>query len=297
MHRILSGLSALLACVPAAHADVRSRAAQETAEFLLARFGTKTIRNVPATARKIEGLVARHGDVAIEAVRKGGPNAIHLVESAGANGGKAVAVLAAHGEVGAARVLSRPAAMNQVVRYGEQAAAVLCKHPGVAEGMIERGGAGAIRALGTVTPRNGCRLAMLLEGDLAHVGRHPEILEVVSKHGGDKVADFIWRNKKSLAVGTAMTAFLLHPEPFITGAKDITEIAGKHVAAPITRGIATAVNIALIGAFVLVGGGVILAFKKGILRPDEIRQWWAKCSRPATNDVAVVKPAEHRSNP
>ena len=57
---------------------------------------------------------------------------------------------------------------------------------------------------------------MLLDGELAQAGRHPEVLGVIAKHG-DGAADFLWRNKGTLAGGAALTAFLADPEPFLDG--------------------------------------------------------------------------------
>ncbi|MBX9582545.1 MAG: hypothetical protein K2X87_19745, partial [Gemmataceae bacterium] len=51
------------------------------------------------------------------------------------------------GEQGASRVPSRPAAMRQLARHGDEAAAVLVRHPGVAEPLLERCGAQAVQAL------------------------------------------------------------------------------------------------------------------------------------------------------
>lgn len=258
----------LLAILPAmVRADAKSRAATEAAEALIARFGSKAGKNVPTLAGKIEGFAARHGDDAIAAVRKVGPGAFALVEQAGADAPRAVQVLARYGEAGATRVVSRPTAMAQVVKYGDSAATALVKHPGVAEGMIERGGASAVKALEVVTPRNGRRLAMVLEGDLAKAGKNAEVLDVIAKYG-NPAADFVWENKGALAVGTALTAFLLHPEPFISGAKDITQVAGEAVLKPLAevpgqavKGIAAGTNWTVV-ILVVIGGGVLFVLAR-----------------------------------
>src|SRR5579883_1913169 len=203
-----------VACVlsaSAAHGQVRSKAAREAAEMLFERFGAKAGRSVPELTARIEGAAARYGDEAILAVRKGGPSALGLIEAAGPDGAKAVRVLATYGEQGASRVLSRPTAMKQFLTYGDEAAAVLVKHPGVAEPLVERGGAQAVKALAAVDPRNGRRLAMLLEGDLAKAGRHAELLDVVAAHG-ERAVGFLWENKGTLAGGAALAAFLANPE-------------------------------------------------------------------------------------
>ena len=46
---------------------------------------------------------------------------------------------------------------------------------------------------------------MILEGELANCGKHPELLEVIAKYG-DRAAVFVWENKGALAVGATLTA-------------------------------------------------------------------------------------------
>ncbi len=252
----------LMVIVPSAHADVRTRAAAEAAEMLMARFGAKAGKSLPALTRQIEGLAARYGEEAILAVRKAGPTAFGLIEAAGVDGAKAVRVLARYGEEGAARIVSRPTAMQQVLRFGDDAAAVLVRHPGVAEPLVERVGVSAVKALSTVTPRSGRRVAMLLEGELAQAGKHPELMEVIAKYG-ERGVDFLWTNKGTLAGGAALTAFLLNPEPFINGTKDIAQIAGEHVVAPVVSGFFTLLNIVLGVVAVLICTIAVLIYKFG----------------------------------
>jgi len=267
-------------------ADAKSRAAVEVAEYAIQRFGTGVAREgVQALATKIEVAAARHGGEVLQAVRKVGPRALLMVEEAGIHSKQAVRMLAQHGEAGAAWVVARPTAMRLVAQHGEGAAAALVKHAGgVAEPMIGQFGAPAIRALEKTGPQGGRRLAILMaDGHLDKIGRTPELLEVIAKHG-EAACTFVWKNKEALAVGATLTAFIASPESFLGGTAKITQAAGEHViapvVAPITQGIATAFNLALVGVFVLVGGGVVLAFRHGILRPEEIRAWWAQNRHP-----------------
>ena len=197
-------------------------------------------------------MAAKHGPEAYQAVRRVGPQAFELVEAAGVNVPKAVRVLALHGEAGATCVLRRPAAMSQFLKYGEGASAALCKHPGVAERVIERGGMSAVKAMGAVTPQNGRRVAMLMEGAVGKSSRHAEVLEVLARYG-DRGAEFVWKNKGALATAAGITAFLANPEPFISGVKHlgsvagtttvgVAKVAGQHVVAPVIGGIFTALN-------------------------------------------------------
>ena len=75
---------------------------------------------------------------------------------------------------------------------------------------------------------------MLLEGELAQTGKHPELLEVIARYG-DRAAVFVWEQKGSLAVGTALTAFLLHPEPFLDGARDISKVVAENALRPLAE--------------------------------------------------------------
>jgi len=281
MNKAVFLVLSFLLCAAPVRADLRTRAATELAESLIARFGAKAGRNVSALAQRIESLAIRHGEETLIAVRKVGPSALGLIEAAGADGAKAVRVMALYGEQGAARVLSQPAAMRQYLRFGEEAAAALVKHPGIAEPLVEKGGIAAVKALGVVTPQNGRRLAMMLEGELANVGKHPELLEVIAKYG-DRAATFVWANKGALATGAVLTAFVANPEPFLNGARDITKIAGdsvvgvtkvagESIVAPVIGGVFTAINVVL-GVIALgVIGAVVLMWKYGVPRPESIK--------------------------
>src|SRR5439155_14662895 len=178
----------------------------------------------------------RHGPDVFQAVRKVGPRALPLVEQAGARGSKAARVLAVHGEAGAAWVVSRPAAMNLVVRHGDGAAAVLVKHAGgITEPVIERFGAPAVRALEATGPQGGRRLAMMMaDGELSKIGRTEEVLEVIAKYG-DRATTFVWENKGALAVGATMTAFLTNPEAFLNTAEGVTKSVAENIVRPVAE--------------------------------------------------------------
>jgi len=248
-----------------AHGQARARAAREAAEMLFERFGAKAGRSVPELTARIEGLAARYGDDAILAVRKGGPSALSLVEAAGADGAKAIRVLSVYGEQGASRVLSRPTAMKQFLQHGDEAAGVLVRHPGVAEPLLEKGGAQAVKALSSLEAQSGRRLAMLMEGELANAAHHPALLDVVGKYG-ERSVRFIWDNKATLAGGAALTAFLADPEPFLNGARNLTEVAGDAVIKPVVGGVTTVLTYALGTIGVLIVAAVVAVRKYGL--PD-----------------------------
>jgi hypothetical protein len=218
-------------------AQGRLAAARAAADFVIEKFGGQAVREgVAAFASRIEGMAVRHGDEVFQAVRKCGPQFFKVVEEAGiSNAGKAVRVMSVHGESGVAWVLKRPRAMSLFLKHGEEAAAVLVKHSGgIAEPLIERCGAPAIKALQEVGPQGGRRLAMLLSegGELAQVGRTPELLNVVGRYG-DRAMDFIFKHRFVLAGGATLGVFLANPEPFLSGARDITQIVAENAVKPI----------------------------------------------------------------
>ena len=270
MTRVILAVAVVALTAGEGRAQARARAAREAAEWLIGRFGSKAGRSVPELAGRIERVALAHGDDAVRAIRKGGPAAVGLVEAAGADGAKALRVLGVHGELGASRVLSRPAAMKQFLRHGEEAATALVRHPGVAEPLIERGGAQAVKALGAVTPRNGRRVAMLLDGELDQAGRHPEVLGVIGKHG-DGAVDFLWRHNGTLAGGAAFTAFLADPEPYLSGARDLAAAAGDGVVKPVVGGVTTLLTYALVLAGALLAGVVWLLHRHGPPSADAVR--------------------------
>ena len=126
----------------------RAAAVRETTEYLLQHFGRPAFREGAGTlARKIEVYASRHGDEFIKAVRQVGPRTFHLVEEAGVHSQQAVRVMARYGEHGATWVVARPKGMQLFLQHGEEAAAVLVKHKGIAEPVLEKLGRPAIRAL------------------------------------------------------------------------------------------------------------------------------------------------------
>jgi hypothetical protein len=212
-----------------AAANVTSKAARETAEYVIKKFSRDVgEQGVETLAVRIEKLAAAHGDDAIQAVRKVGPKALQLADDAGQQGALAVRLLARHGDEAAQYVVGRPKAMALVARYGDDTAEVLIKHKEIAEPVVEKLGESAVRALKNVDPQNGRRIAMMLEGgDLAKIGRTNELLDVVGKFG-NRGMDFVWRNKGTLAVSTALVAFLADPAPFIDGARDLTKVVAEN---------------------------------------------------------------------
>ena len=228
----------LWAGLPAARgiAGVKSSAARELAEYVIEKVGIKGGEEAATELTvRIEAAAAKYGEAeTVAAVRTVGRPAIRLAEDAGENGPKAMKLMAQFGEDGA-RIVSRPAEMATFLKYGEPAAEAMVRHENIVVPVIDAFGEPAVNALVKVGPRNGRRVAMMVEdGELTIAGRGAELLGTVAKYG-DPAMDFIWKHKGSLAVATALTAFLADPEPFISGAKDITQIAAENVAKPLAE--------------------------------------------------------------
>ena len=256
----------LLAAGSTARADLWTKAAREAAEYAMKKFGKEVAQEgTEALSKKIATAAARHGDDLISAVRRVGPKALTLADEAGEQAPKVLKLLSRHGDDAALWVLKRPKGLSLLSRYGDDAAEVLIKHKGLAEPVIEKLGGPAVKALGAVGPQGGRRMAMMVDGgELSAIGRSPELMGVIARHG-DKAMDFIWRNKGALAVGTALTAFLANPEPFINGTSHLTDTVAESVVKPVVQETAHAVS-SLIWTVLLVvigvsGGAIYLAVK------------------------------------
>jgi hypothetical protein len=206
------------------YADGKTKAIQETAEWIAERFGRQiTQKGMPSLVVRLESYVAKYGDGFLHAIRNVGPRAFQVVDDMGAmHASRAIGIMSRHGEKGLVNILTRPQALKLVTHLGETAEAALVKHPAIAEKVIASHGAPAIRAMQSLGTQGGRRLAMLSEaGDLARLGRTEELLSVIGRFG-EKGMQFIWDHKGALMVTGAITAFLANPEPFIEGTVKLT---------------------------------------------------------------------------
>jgi hypothetical protein len=262
---ILAWVVAVLAGGPA-----RAGAVDRAARAVAGRLARSTSgEGTEALARR---LAARQGAEVIEAARRVGPGAIHVVEHAGAQANVAARLLARHGPA-AARVVSRPRALALVARHGDDAARALVRHGRLAEPAIEELGRPAARALAVLSPRQARRLVeMAGSGDLARIGRTGELLRIVEEFG-DRAMGFVWRHKGALAVGTVLAAFLADPGPFLGGAKGLAGAASGTVAGlsgQVAAESASGIAWTIVGLAALVSIGPI--------------RWRLKPSHPHTRD-------------
>ena len=197
---MFTALLTMAFAVPA-QAGIGSKAAGKLAEFLLKKFGKEAAgEGAEKLTAHIMKAAARHGDDVVRAVRKVGPKALTLVDDAGANAPSVLRLINHYGDdvvtgpeptegAGTGRPLRR--------RRGEG----VDQAQGIAEPLIEN--LGSTRRQGGQCPRAASGAAARHDGrgDLAAIGRTPELLEVIARHG-DKAMDFIWKNKAVLAGST-----------------------------------------------------------------------------------------------
>ena len=256
-----------------ARAGLKSEALEASARFILKKFEAEVAEELGEEGgvllgRRLEAMAAKYGErESIEAVQKVGPRAFRLVEQAGADDAaraKAVRLLVRTGDDGA-WLLGRPQSAKLFARYGDDAADAMIKHRQVADGLIARHGDDAAKALKAVDGQSARRLAMMDDaGDLARIGRTPEVLGVVSRRG-DRAMNFVWRNKGALATASVLTAFLANPDPFIDGTTKLAEIGGEAIVKPtvaaLAKGIGQRTNWTLVLPILLAIVSAFVAFR------------------------------------
>lgn len=233
---LLTVLTSLWIVAPnSAQAGAKTAAARELAEYVMSKFGKEAAEvGLDKLTVRIEALAVKYGDDALKAVRSVGPRGLRLIEEAGENSSKVIQLLGRHGDK-ALWVVENPGRLGLFARFGDDAAEAMLKHKGVAEPLIESLKAPAAKALTAVDGPAARRLAIMAEqGDLALIGRSEQLLGVVSRFG-NRAMDFIWKNKKPLAVTALLTAFLADPEPFIDGTKELVQSVASNVVTPLTE--------------------------------------------------------------
>ena len=213
----------LLFAGPTAEAGVLSKGVRESLEYIVKKFGKGAVREgLEKFGARLERLFVKYGDECLEAARKAGPRAVDAIEEAGPLGRTAAKCLARHGEE-ALKMATNRRALRLVSEFGDDAAEAIIRHPGIAEDLIASHGQAAAAVLKRLGSRQARRLVMMHKsGDLAKLGHHEELLDVIERYG-DRAMDFVWKNKGKLAVAAVMVSFLANPEPYINGVKDLAE--------------------------------------------------------------------------
>ena len=258
----LGCLTSFVSLSSVAVAGPKTQAAREAAEYVMRKFGAKaTAESAEKLTVRIESLAVKYGDEAVLAVRKGGPRALRAIEKSGKLGSAATRLLSRQGDK-ALWIVENPQRLKLFVSYGDDAARAMLKHKGLAEPLITVFRKPAAKALTAVDGQNARRLAMMAEGgELARLGRTDALLETIARYG-NRGMDFVWKNKKALAVGAALTAFLADPQPFIDGTAKLADNFARPVAEKIGGEIARRADWTWLGvtALVVAGGYFALRF-------------------------------------
>lgn len=129
-------------------------------------------------------------------------------------------------------------ATGLVVRNSDIAAKAITTHgAAIATPLLKRFGDDGAKALSKLSSTNARRMAMLTE-ELGAAGRGADFMKVLAQRG-DVAADWIWKNKGTIAVATTATAFLTNPDAFLQAGEAVitesVEAVGKHMAEPLIR--------------------------------------------------------------
>lgn len=221
--RLLAGalLAAILLAPSFASAGVASTAAEGVGTAVFGKFG-KGLAGSTADeiALATEKIVTRHGTDALPLLKNAGHDGFRALNDAGENAPKIVRLYTKQGDE-ALWVILDPRRQAIFLKHGDSAAVALSKHPGIADGLIERFGDDGVAILQTSSRQSAQRFAMLAdEGVLSATGRSAELLPVLRRYG-DPAMDFVWQNKGALAVTSVLATFLLDPQAYISGAKDL----------------------------------------------------------------------------
>lgn len=261
MKSCLAGLLIAGGIAAPAWAGAKSKAAQEAAEYVMRKFGKQAAQEgAEKLAARIESLAAKYGDNVARAARKGGPRALRAIEKSGQYGSQAAELLARRGDE-ALWIVENPQRLKLLASYGDDAAEAMLKHKGLAEPLLTSFKQPAGKALAALDGQNARRLSMLAEsGELAKIGRSDALLDVIGRFG-DRGMNFVWRNKKTLAVGAALAAFLADPQPFIDGTSQLAENFVRPVAESVGGEIARRANWTWLGVAAIAAAAAYLALK------------------------------------
>lgn len=200
---------------------VQSAAARRAAREVAETFGREAME---AAEPRVLRLIESHGDEAAAVLRRAGLPGVQAIERFGAPGLK---VLSRWGDDGM-RLLAveGDAAVAAMARYGDEAAELMIRHPGVGRQLLAEFGEQALRT--RLTTENAVALTRLAQ-PIRNSGRSAEILALVEK-SGDRVCEFLWRNKGVVFGAAVLASFLHDPKPYLDGAKQLVVDPASQVA-------------------------------------------------------------------
>ena len=231
---VLFAVAVLLLLPNCSFAPRTAKLAKETVEQLRIKFPKEVAEHgVEGLARKIEVMVNRHGDEVFLAVQRVGPRSLPLIEHAGVHAKQAIDLMARFGDR-AIWVVGKEHRLAISARLGEDAAEAMIKHLAMAEPLLLSLERPAASALNAISSFYAIQLVIMFEkGELAQIGRTPDLLAVIAKFG-DQAMEYIWNNKAALTGAAALTLFLAHPGSSIESNKTalIPVNEGKNLVKP-----------------------------------------------------------------
>src|SRR5687767_10704971 len=125
-----------LTLLPVVRAGVSATAIREISDQLLNKGGRDLAgETAEALGGRLATVAEKHGASGLEAVRRGGPTAFRYLVEGGEEGAKVVKLFEKYGD-GAVHLVARPKSMTIFIKHGDEAAAAMIRHPGIAEDLI-----------------------------------------------------------------------------------------------------------------------------------------------------------------
>jgi len=202
-------------------AGVGTNLIRDTAEIIVNKFGLGVTGNsLEQVINKTAVAVGKHGEESLPFLRQSGHIGFSVLESAGKQSQMIIRLFDSKGN-DAIWLVRQDLKLELFLRYGDSAAEVMIKHPGLADDLIRLYGNDAIGALASLSRKNAQRLSMIVaDGHLDKLQKNKEILQVIRRYG-DEAMDFIWKNKGALTISALLSQFLVNPEVYIQGAKEL----------------------------------------------------------------------------
>jgi len=159
------------------------------------------------SARRLERLLARHGDEFAPVLERVGPKGARLLDSLPADaaplfrryGQRAVLVFEHHGDD----------ALRLARTHGDEAVAVLAAHPGAGPRLLDAYGGSAASSLTALSSRSAVRLGKLADAyqDLPPEARRAFLDQL--RQGGDDFVAWVWRRKVEIFGSASLAAGVL----------------------------------------------------------------------------------------
>ncbi len=224
---VFTGIMALPSELPAK--AIFWRAGREAAGQAGKRGGSRTLGRLAAESPEaVAQITYRYGDDGLRVINQHGRPAMRaLLSSSDEVGAPMVRMMQRHGD-DAVRMAQSPAGRRILVTENDAMIRAMSRTRGQAYPMLQQHGPRAAQAMNQLSPRQSRQLMVLHRERWFSASQLEQILDVIGRHGGSAL-EFIWKHKGALAVTAVLAKFLHDPEPFLSGAKDITALLAGEV--------------------------------------------------------------------